>query len=125
MATPTVDRLLHHWEDAGLLAPGQADRLRADLRPSDVAARLGGDEFAIVLEALGPADAFETVTGIARRLHDNLARPHRLDGSSVSVPASIGVAIAAERVDISLLLRMADQAMYRAKAEGVPVVLTH
>jgi diguanylate cyclase (GGDEF)-like protein len=93
-----------------------ADRLRACLRPADTAARLGGDEFAILLgEVRNPADA----SAVAERMIASLRAPFAVDGTRVLIHASIGVVIATpDRNSADELLRDADIAMYRAKAQG-------
>ena len=91
-------------------------RIRAALREADIAARLGGDEFAVILN--NSSDAHETGT-LARRLVETVSEPYDFDGEIVSVGVSIGIAIAplnGTRPD--QLLRNADVALYRAKAEG-------
>ena len=98
-----------------------AGRLRHAVRESDHLSRLGGDEFVVVLENLGDSEAAAVHEShlIGGKLLAALAHPYYLAGrASVSTP-SIGVALfgpAATGVD--LLLRQADLAMYRAKAEG-------
>ncbi|MBV9100392.1 MAG: diguanylate cyclase [Candidatus Dormibacteraeota bacterium] len=93
-----------------------AERLRGALRPSDVAARLGGDEFAILVEHAPDADHLDA---IARRVLQALREPVSVEGLTMSVPGTIGLAIA-EGSDDSTdeLLRRADVAMYAAKREG-------
>ena len=98
-----------------------AERLRHAVRESDHLSRLGGDEFVVVLENLGESEsaAIHESHVIGSKLLAALAHPYQLAGRpNVSTP-SIGVAVfgpAATSVD--LLLRQADLAMYRAKAEG-------
>jgi diguanylate cyclase (GGDEF)-like protein/PAS domain S-box-containing protein len=90
-------------------------RLAECLRPSDTIARLGGDEFAILLD--GVADAAE-VMNVARRLLEVLQLPVEIGELSVTVPASIGIAIAEQGYAHSNLMRDADIALYRAKEQG-------
>jgi diguanylate cyclase (GGDEF)-like protein len=93
-----------------------AHRLQAVARPSDTVARLGGDEFAILCEGVGSVD--EAVS-VARRAVDVFSAPVMLDGTEAFVSASVGVALAApEATDVDGLVRDADIAMYRAKADG-------
>ena len=105
------DSLGHRAGDELLQAV--AARLEACLRPSDTIARLGGDEFAVLIEEIeGAADA-ATAAG---RMLDSLADPIAIEGREVYVGASVGIAAGPE--DAETLLRDADLAMYRAKAEG-------
>jgi diguanylate cyclase (GGDEF)-like protein len=79
-------------------------------------ARLGGDEFAVLITDVSDP---ERATALARELVDALGRPVRIDGVSVEVSASIGVAMAPLHAeDASGLLKRADVAMYAAKANG-------
>jgi diguanylate cyclase (GGDEF)-like protein len=106
------DSLGHAVGDALLITV--AERLRACVRPDDTAARLGGDEFAVLLET---ADA-DGAALVAQRILTHLAEPFDLDGITVLVRASIGIAIGrGDRRDADLL-RDADVAMYVAKAAG-------
>jgi diguanylate cyclase (GGDEF)-like protein len=106
------DSLGHSVGDQVLVAV--ADRLRGCVRSADTPGRLGGDEFAILLEDLaGRQDADAT----ADRIRNALEPPVVADGVEVSVQASIGVAIADERIrSTDELLREADLAMYATKA---------
>jgi diguanylate cyclase (GGDEF)-like protein len=99
-----------------LLLTAVADRLRHCVRDSDTVARLGGDEFAIVqIGALQPTDA----TSLASRLIEAISAPYELDGHHVVVGLSIGIAIPpADGTDPHQLLKNADMALYRAKADG-------
>jgi predicted signal transduction protein with EAL and GGDEF domain len=84
--------------------------------PLDTAARLGGDELAIVqLSADQPKDAAE----LAARLVEALAAPFQIDGQTIEIGVSIGVAVCpADGRTASTLLRHADLALSRAKLEG-------
>jgi len=93
-----------------------ADRLRQNLRETDILARLGGDEFAVVQTMLQRP---EEVTVLAARILEVLTEPYDVDGQEVVVGASIGVAMApGDGHDPDRLLKNADMALYRAKAEG-------
>jgi diguanylate cyclase (GGDEF)-like protein/PAS domain S-box-containing protein len=99
-----------------------AQRLRGAVRPDDVVARLGGDEFAILLTA---ETAGRAASWVAQRVHHSLTEDFLLDGRSLAVGTSIGIAVN-ETGDESAdqLLRNADLAMYRAKADpSLPFVL--
>jgi len=102
---PVGDRLLQQV----------ALRLKSALVGGDLAARLGGDEFAMILDPIsGPAEAGDR----AARLISALSAPYDVDGLELSIGASIGIAIAPFDGDSSeLLLRNADMALYRAKAD--------
>jgi diguanylate cyclase (GGDEF)-like protein/PAS domain S-box-containing protein len=93
-----------------------AQRIRATLREADIAARLGGDEFAVILPGNCRTDE---VAALAHRLVDAIGRSYELEEGVVSIGVSIGIAIAplnGTRSDH--ILRNADLALYRAKAEG-------
>jgi diguanylate cyclase (GGDEF)-like protein len=108
----TVNDSLGHQAGDDLLVE-VARRLASCLRGGDTAARLGGDEFAILLEELEGPEVAET---IADRVLEALAEPVRIRGRDVFARASIGIARSGPGTGD--LLRSADAAMYRAKAEG-------
>jgi diguanylate cyclase (GGDEF)-like protein len=93
-----------------------ADRMRDCLRDGDTIARLGGDEFAVLQANMkDPNDAVM----LSARLIEALSAPYDLDGHQVVVGASIGIAIApTDANDPDTLLKSADMALYRAKADG-------
>jgi diguanylate cyclase (GGDEF)-like protein/PAS domain S-box-containing protein len=107
------DSLGHAAGDLLLQAVGQ--RLAADIRPEDLLARLGGDEFTVVVTG----SRVDTVQALADRLLLALSEPFLLGEQMAFVGASIGIATTqdGERSTIALL-RDADAAMYRAKADG-------
>ena len=93
-----------------------ADCLRGCIRETDMVARLGGDEFAIVQSAI--ADPQET-TALAGRIVDLLSRPFDIDGNRITVGVSIGISLApGDGVSYDKLLKNADVALYKAKADG-------
>ncbi|PZW48735.1 PAS domain S-box-containing protein/diguanylate cyclase (GGDEF)-like protein [Humitalea rosea] len=93
-----------------------AERLRGVVREGDVLARLGGDEFVIL--QMGVTEP-EAVTAYARRVVDEMARPFDLDLQQVVIGASIGIAMCpADGTNLQDLLRHADTALYKAKADG-------
>jgi diguanylate cyclase (GGDEF)-like protein/PAS domain S-box-containing protein len=107
------DALGHEAGDEILRAVGQ--RLAQAVRPGDTASRLGGDEFAVLLEDLeDPNMAYE----IASRLLEVVRTPVEIRGTFIAVNGSVGVVIAQPGDDAAALLRNADLAMYRAKAQG-------
>ncbi|ODS63871.1 MAG: hypothetical protein ABS41_04275 [Arenimonas sp. SCN 70-307] len=93
-----------------------ARRIGRCVRDPDMVARLGGDEFAIVLDFIHSAD--EAVV-VAERVIESLAEPMRIAGKELYTSASIGIAMVDGRYrSPEELLRDADVAMYRAKANG-------
>nr|WP_246563512.1 EAL domain-containing protein [Bradyrhizobium liaoningense] len=98
------------------LLRGVAKRLRSTLREEDALARLNSDEFAIVQSGLTrPEDAVM----LAKRLVEAIADPYLLDGHSVVIGASIGIAMApGDGDDSEKLLKSADMALSRAKADS-------
>jgi diguanylate cyclase (GGDEF)-like protein len=93
-----------------------AKRLQENIREVDRVARLGGDEFAVIqMESEQPKGA----SLLASRLIELIARPYQIDGHQLVIGASIGVAVASEeKNNLDDLLKSADLAMYRAKADG-------
>jgi diguanylate cyclase (GGDEF)-like protein len=108
------DTLGHTIGDKLLSLVGE--RLRACMRGPDSIARLGGDEFGLVEGSVTqPHDA----AALASRIIEALAGSFDLDGHQVVVGASIGIAIApTDAADSDQLLKNADMALYRAKADG-------
>lgn len=110
-------RLGHAGGD--LLLIDVAERLREHLPAATCIARLTGDEFAVLLEGLSPSDLSRQAESIANRLLIALKEPRIIEGESVTVSASIGVAVGVDGLeDAEDLLHRADLAMYAAKATG-------
>ena len=110
---PVNDSYGHALGDGLLRAV--AERLRGHVRGHDVVARLGGDEFAVLYRV---ADTAGAVT-LAQRLIGVVSAPYDLDGLSVEIGMSVGIALAdAQGRDIERLLKAADMALYEAKAAG-------
>ena len=108
------DTLGHPMGDAVLQAVAQ--RLKNCLRDSDMVARLGGDEFAVVQYPLGNPNEAST---LASMLIETVSRPYEVQGHEFIIGASIGIALApGDGHEADGLLRNADIALYRAKAEG-------
>jgi len=92
-----------------------AERLRQTLQPGDMVARVGGDEFAIVQFGAGGEEADR----LAERIVTALSVAYEIDGHAVAVGASVGISAApADSDDADTLLKNADIALYRAKADG-------
>lgn len=105
------DRLGHQEGDRALREA--ALRLRSSLRPDDLVARYGGDEFVVVCPIADASDAAAVAERILAAIRDV---PHDV----APMGASIGVAVAppGAAVSVEQLIRLADVAMYRAKAAG-------
>jgi diguanylate cyclase (GGDEF)-like protein len=107
------DSLGHPVGDALLCAV--TERLQRVVRGVDTVARLGGDEFAIVQSQARPSDASE----LAAKVIETLLEPFEVNGHQVIIGTSIGIAMApADGSEPDQLLRNADMALYRAKANG-------
>jgi diguanylate cyclase (GGDEF)-like protein len=107
------DTLGHPCGDQLLCAV--ADRLREMLRPEDFVARFGGDEFVVFQQNIhSPEDA----ASLARRIVDRLSERYKIDNHLVEIGASVGIAITEPGVSADTLLKNADMALYRAKADG-------
>ena len=82
----------------------------------DFVARLGGDEFAIIQANVGRPEESGV---LANRIIERLAAPYEIEGQQLNIGASIGLAIApTDGKNADQLLKNADLAMYRAKADG-------
>jgi diguanylate cyclase (GGDEF)-like protein len=86
------------------------------MRPYDIIARMGGDEFTALLDSLEhPEDAAK----VAEKLIELISVRHTIDGTEVTLGASIGIAHFPEcGQSVEELLRSADMAMYEAKRTG-------
>ena len=99
-----------------LLLKAAADRMRDSVRGDDFVARLGGDEFAIVM--LLPSETPPDVATFAARLIETLTAPYDLSGNQVVIGSSVGIALApADGDEADILMKKADLALYRAKAD--------
>ena len=95
---------------------GITSRLRSILRSNDILGRYGGDEFIVVLRG-GPE--FDMSSETLERIMQAVAEPMKIDGRSLFVNCSVGVAVFPQDGDSpQQLLEMADAAMYRAKQSG-------
>ncbi len=107
------DTLGHPCGDQLLCAV--AERLREMLRPEDFVARFGGDEFVVFQQNL---HSHEDAAGLARRIVDRLSERYKIDNHLVEIGASVGIAVTSPGVSADTLLKNADMALYRAKADG-------
>ncbi len=111
----TVNDLFGHAVGDAVLVKVAA-RLSKACRKGDIVARLGGDEFAILQGRLTlPRDA----ATLADRVVKTMAEPMSVGGHEVVIGASVGIAVApGDGNTTEALMKNADLALYRAKAEG-------
>jgi diguanylate cyclase (GGDEF)-like protein len=110
-----VNDTLGHGVGDQLLC-GVASRLEQCAAGGGTVGRLGGDEFAIVW--IGPADC-DTLASTARQVIADLSRPFEIGGTTIHVGATVGIARAPDDGgNEDELIRSADLALYRAKAQG-------
>ena len=93
-----------------------AGRICESVRPGDVVARFGGDEFQVLLRDVSDsANILETAERLIRAISEN----YLMVDSTVAIGASIGIALISDgAVEADDLIRWADMALYRAKADG-------
>jgi diguanylate cyclase (GGDEF)-like protein len=107
------DRLGHAAGDEVLITV--ANRLQQAIRNGELAARLGGDEFAILIPESNPI----AINAIARRIIRVVGMPYPLAiGETVTIGASVGVALASENEAVDDFIGRADNALYEAKQAG-------
>jgi diguanylate cyclase (GGDEF)-like protein/PAS domain S-box-containing protein len=93
-----------------------AQRLLRALRSADTAARLGGDEFVVIAEGLRNID---DVRAIAKKILRTMRPTFELDGLSLTITATVGIAaFTGDAMRSEELIRRADTALYRAKNAG-------
>lgn len=106
------DRLGHNAGDT--LLQEVAGRLTSCIRACDTACRYGGDEFVIMLPELA---GHEKAATVAEKIRTRLAVPYAVEGSTITVTASIGTAVyPVDGQEFSDLIQLSDVGMYRAKA---------
>lgn len=109
------DSLGHELGDAMLVQI--ARRIKDCLDPTDMLARMGGDEFAVVMEEVDRGGM--KVEHLAERIHTALESVIQVDGRSLYLSLSMGIALSPQDgPDSQTLLRNADTALYRVKAAG-------
>jgi diguanylate cyclase (GGDEF)-like protein len=92
-----------------------AARLHASIRAADTACRYGGDEFVVLLPEL---EGRRNALAAARKIRARLAVPYIIDGTEITVTASIGVAVyPVDGSEYGDLMRVTDGFMYRDKAQ--------
>ncbi|MBV8835248.1 MAG: EAL domain-containing protein [Alphaproteobacteria bacterium] len=92
-----------------------AERLRSCFRGDETVARLGGDEFAVVLGNLSKPEAAAT---LAEQLIGVVGQPVDYNGQMITTGLSIGIALSSDGSDGEAILKNADLALYRSKADG-------
>ena len=111
----TINDTLGHQAGDDLLR-GTAKRLRDSIRSKDVAARIGGDEFTVLLADVKDQN---NAAMVAQKIVESFSLPLNIGGREMVVTTSIGIALCPDDAgDPQTLMRLADQAMYRAKAAG-------
>ncbi|HET9058542.1 MAG TPA: diguanylate cyclase [Acidimicrobiales bacterium] len=106
-----------------------AARLKSHLRDNDTAVRFGGDEFAVLVDGV---TSTQRLDAIAERLRAKLSVPYEINGRTLAISATIGLALNTDGYeDPSRMVDDADAAMYRAKRSnrgarpaGEPVGIT-
>lgn len=107
---------LHGHDKGDQVLKEVANRLEKQLRQSDAIARIGGDEFVIIFSDIKEV---EDVIPLYERIFDALKEPFVIGETSITIGASIGAAFYPDHGDdIEMLVRHADAAMYRSKANG-------
>ena len=108
------DTLGHQVGDTLLVQVGQ--RLTRSIGDAGMVGRLGGDEFQVILPG---HDNVEALSALARSVIASLSQPYTIEGTSISIGCSIGIAIAPrDGTDSETLIRNADLALYAAKGDG-------
>jgi diguanylate cyclase (GGDEF)-like protein len=108
------DTLGHHVGDE--LLKQVAGQLAGCLRDGDTLARLGGDEFIVLLEDV---DGVHGARQVAEKLMQLFERPVLVSDYELFVTGSVGISLfPQDAVDMNVLIRHADVAMYQAKARG-------
>ena len=111
------DKYGHSIGDEVLI--GVSRRLRRAVRPTDVLARIGGEEFAIIMYYQNVSNFRHSIFG---RIQQSVgARPLKTSAGDLSVTISMGVCCRFSgdpEMDMDMLIKCADQKMYRAKKKG-------
>lgn len=108
------DQFGHDVGDALLAEVGR--RLQSAVRQADTVARLGGDEFVLVLPELKDVEDIEVLVG---KVVAAVAQPYDINGTEMSITASVGVSIYPTHGDTAaVLMKRADMALYRSKQIG-------
>ncbi|WP_135077735.1 EAL domain-containing protein [Terasakiella sp. SH-1] len=108
------DTLGHNTGDA--ILEEAAERLKKCTRGEDTVARMGGDEFILLFPEI---DSVDEVIKVAQRIIDAFSKPFTVQEHTLFVTASLGMSVFPEDgEDVETIIKHADAAMYRSKAEG-------
>ncbi len=105
---------LHGHPKGDILLQMVAERLLKNVRGADTVSRWGGDEFVIMLEDIKR----EGVAAIAQKLNQEISKPYDIDGCSISVSSSIGIAFSSDKITADQTINNADNALYQVKNSG-------
>ncbi len=111
---PVNDSLGHAAGD--ILLRTVAERITARVGP--VVTRFGGDEFIVLLDDVPAVDAAASAELVGRKLVEDTSQPFEIDRHVIRPSVSVGVALAEPGTTPHELMRRADLALYRAKAQG-------
>jgi len=112
------DRLGHAVGDK--LLQQVAERLASCIRTGDTACRYGGDEFVIMLPEI---EGHENAAVVTEKIRSYLASDYEVDGNTIAITASIGVAVYRDGgQNCSDLIKQADIDMYLAKSHSSPPI---
>jgi diguanylate cyclase (GGDEF)-like protein len=115
---PVNDQFGHPVGDALLTAV--ANRLEGCLREGDIAARLGGDEFSIVQRGIAHDDEARL---LAQRIVASIAKPFSIGEHRIRISTAVGYVLSRDpRHDLEQLISLADEALYTAKRNNLPVI---
>lgn len=92
-----------------------ATSIKNAIRKTDISGRVGGDEFLVLLENV---PTVESIKKIAEKLNNSIKKVYTKDGKSITISASIGIAIVEERIKFKELYEKADSALYQVKTNG-------
>jgi diguanylate cyclase (GGDEF)-like protein/PAS domain S-box-containing protein len=108
------DSLGHHIGD--LLLQELTDRFSQEIRETDTISRLGGDEFTMLINSIKDVGY---IVDVINKIMDTTKEPFEIEGHTLYITMSVGVAIYPDNgMEHMTLLKNADAAMYKAKAEG-------
>ncbi|MEI7825534.1 MAG: GGDEF domain-containing protein, partial [Chlorobiaceae bacterium] len=112
----TVNDTLGHAVGDTLLQEVAARSAATLKRSTDSISRLGGDEFVILLPQIV---AVSDAVAIAEKIRNNIKEPYNIEGHTINISCSIGIAVYPDHGEDELtLMKHADEAMYRAKNQG-------